>query len=103
MTQNTYYNQIFAIYSGFVYEFIGSVDDGISIQTITENFVSELVNKQVQINVTQLPNGRYLLHSFDDIISEKFNKIADLNYREPLIPIPQEDSMELQEQSQPQI
>jgi hypothetical protein len=82
--QNLYYNQLFSIYSGYVYQFIGSVTD-VDMTSITVEFITEADNAQASTSVCQLPNGSYLLHSFENIDSEKFKKIADLNYREPVI------------------
>jgi hypothetical protein len=57
---------------------ISSVTD-VDMTSITVEFITEADNAQASTSVCQLPNGSYLLHSFENIDSEKFKKIADLN------------------------
>lgn len=99
---NTFFNQVFSIYSGFVYQFKGTMSDNKSaVQDITEQFAAELNTGLSEIYVTQLPDGSYIVHSFQDLDSEKFTKIADLNYRQPFVLESQDDSStESQEESQ---
>jgi hypothetical protein len=84
--ENNYYKQIFSLYTGYVYEFIGVIPDGESaLEYITGQFVADVNNGQLQISVTQLPKGSsYILHSFENVESSNFKQLADLSYQEPL-------------------
>jgi hypothetical protein len=82
--------QLFSTYSGYVYQFIGSVPDGESpLEYITVQFVSGHGDTQINTSITQLTNGKFLVHSSENIESEKFVQIADFNYQEPLLPDPE--------------
>ena len=95
MSLNNQYKQIFSQYSGYVYQFIDAIPEGQSPEEyIINEFVNES-NKQAQeISVIQLPNvGSYILHSFEDVTSDQFVRLADLSYQEPLPePEPKTDS-----------
>lgn len=86
MSQNNQYKQIFSQYSGYVFQFLGTVPEGQSSQEyITNEFITEVNKQNLTISVTQLPNsGSYILHSFQDVTSGKFIRLADLSYQEPL-------------------
>lgn len=102
MSQNNQYKQIFSQYSGYVYQFIDTVPEGESPQEyIINQFVTEANNQVLEISVTQLPNnGAYVLHSFEDVTSEQFVRLADLSYQEPLPEV--EVEQESEEESDPQ-
>lgn len=88
-----YYKQIFSIYSGYVYEFTGNVPNGESpLEYITGQFVTEHGNGQIQSSVTQLPSGKYIIHSFVDLESQQFTRVADLNYQDPILPDPEPEA-----------
>jgi hypothetical protein len=90
---NYYFKQIFSIYSGYVYEFTGNIPDGESpLEYITGQFVTEHGDGQIQTVVTQVPGGKYYLHSFENLESVKFTQVADLSYQEPIIPDPVPDA-----------
>jgi hypothetical protein len=42
--------------------------------------------------VTRLPSGKYIIHSFENLESEQFTRVADLNYQEPLLPNPEPEA-----------
>ncbi len=86
MSQNNHYKQIFSQYSGYVYQFAESVPEGESSQEyISNEFVTESNKQALSVSVTQLPNnGSYILHSFADVTSDKFIRLAELSYQEPL-------------------
>lgn len=90
---NYYFKQIFSIYSGYVYEFTGNIPDGEPpLVYITEQFVAEHGDGQIQTAVTQVPGGKYYFHSFENLESVKFIQVADLSYQEPIIPDPVPDA-----------
>lgn len=102
MSQNNHYKQIFSQYSGYIYQFIDTIPEGESSQEyIINQFVTE-ANKQVsEISVTQLPdNGAYIIHSSQDVTSEKFVQLADLSYQAPLLEL--ESETESETDSEPQ-
>lgn len=100
MSQNNHYKQIFSQYSGYVYQFIDSIPEGESPQEyIINEFVTEANKQTLAISVTQLPNnGSYVLHSFEDVTSEQFVRLADLSYQEPLPEIEAEAEPEAETQ-----
>lgn len=98
--ENTYYKQIFSITSGYVYQFSGSIPDGETpAEYITNEFVKESGDGQIHTCVTQLTNGKYVLHSFENIESQKFIQISDLSNDPPILPDPEPEE-ETEEQSQ---
>ena len=100
MTNNAL-KQLFSTYSGYVYEFTGSVPDGQSpLEYITVQFVTIHGDTQINTSVTQLTNGKFLVHSFENIENEKFLQIADLNYQEPLLPDPEPEEPEANTQTE---
>lgn len=102
MSQNNHYKQIFSQYSGYVFQFAGTVPEGQSSEEyITNEFVTEANKQTLAISVTQLPNnGSYILHSFQDVTSGKFIRLADLSYQEPLAEL--EVEAEPEAESEPQ-
>jgi hypothetical protein len=96
MSQNNHYKQIFSQYSGYVYQFIDAIPAGESPQEyIINEFVTESNKQNLTLSVTQLPNnGVYVLHSFEDVTSEQFIRLADLSYKEPLPEIEAEPEAE---------
>lgn len=102
MSQNNQYKQIFSQYSGYVYQFIDTVPEGESPQEyIINQFVTEANNQVLEISVTQLPNnGAYVLHSFEDVTSEQFVRLADLSYQEPLPEVEVEQESEEESETQ---
>jgi len=100
MSQNNHYKQIFSQYSGYVYQFTNDVPEGQSPEEyITAEFVTESNNQTPAISVTQLPNsGSYIVHSFQDVASEKFVRLADLSYQEPLAELESETESESEPQ-----
>jgi hypothetical protein len=100
MSQNNHYKQIFSQYSGYVYQFAESVPEGESPQEYVSNeFVTESKKQASSVSVTQLPNnGLYILHSFADVTSDKFIRLADLSYQEPLAEIEPEAEPEAEPQ-----
>lgn len=88
--ENNYYKQIFSIYSGYVYEFSGTIPDNESpLEYITKEFVNEFGNGEIHTNVIQLNNGKYVIHSFENLESEKFIQVSDLSYQPPILPDPE--------------
>ena len=100
MSQNNQYKQIFSQYSGYVYQFTDTIPEGESPQEyITNEFVTESKKQNLAISVTQLPNnGSYILHSSEDVTSEKFVRLANLSYQEPL----PEVEVEVEPEAEPQ-
>jgi len=92
-TMTNYYKQLFSAYSGYAYEFTGSIPDGESpSEYITSQFVAEHGDGQIHTSVTQIPSGKYYIHSFENLESVKFTQVADLSYQEPIIPDPEPDA-----------
>ena len=102
MSQNNQYKQIFSQYSGYVYQFVGAVPEGESSnEYITDKFVTDANRRTLVVSVTQLPNnGSYILHSFEDVTSDKFIRLADLSYQEPLLEA--EPEVEAEPEAEPQ-
>ena len=102
MSQNNQYKQIFSQYSGYIYQFIDTIPEGESPQEyITNEFVTEANKQNLTLSVTQLPNnGAYVLHSFEDVTSDQFIRLADLSYQEPLPEV--EAEPEAESESDPQ-
>ena len=87
------YKQIFSIHSGYVYEFTGTVPDGETpSEYITGQFVANHGDGQIQTSVTQLPSGKYIIHSFEDSENEQFTQVADLSYQDPILPDPEPEA-----------
>lgn len=85
--QNDYLKQIFSLYSGYVYEFCGVIPENVSaFEYVTNLFVEKSGNGQIQTSVVQLNNGKYILHSFENVEDENFINIADLSYQPPILP-----------------
>ena len=101
MSQHNHYKQIFSQYSGYVYQFIDTVPAGESPQEYVINQFATEANKQIsEISVTQLPdNGAYVIHSSQDVMSEKFVQLADLSYQAPLLEIEIETESETESES----
>lgn len=100
--ENTYYKQIFSLYSGYVYEFLGTVPENeLAFEYITKEFVNEFGDGQIHTTVIQLTNGKYVIHSFENLESQKFNQVADLSYQPPILPDP-EPEQESEEQQETQ-
>lgn len=104
MSQNNHYKQIFSQYSGYVYQYLGTVPEGQSPEEyITNEFITEVNKQNLTISVTQLPNnGSYILHSVEDLTSGKFIRLADLSYQEPLAELEVEAEPEAEAESEPQ-
>lgn len=104
MSQNNQYKQIFSQYSGYVYQFIDAIPEGESFQEyITNEFVTESNKQNLTLSVTQLPNnGAYILHSFEDVTSEQFIRLADLSYQEPLPEVEADPEVEATPEAEPQ-
>lgn len=96
MSQNNKYKQIFSQYSGYVYQFTDTIPEEESPQEyITNEFVAIAKQLNSATSVTQLPNnGAYILHSFEDVTSEQFIRLADLGYQEPLLEVEPEAETE---------
>jgi hypothetical protein len=104
MSQTNHYKQIFSQYSGYVYQFIDTIPEGESPQEyITNEFVAKAKQLNSATSVTQLPNnGAYILHSFEDVTSEQFIRLADLGYQEPLLEVEAEPEVEADPEAEPQ-
>ena len=104
MSQTNHYKQIFSQYSGYVYQFIDTIPEGESPQEyITNEFVAKAKQLNSATSVTQLPNnGAYILHSFEDVTSEQFIRLADLGYQEPLLEAEAEPEAEAESEVEPQ-
>ena len=96
---NNYFRQIFSIYTGHVYQYMGEIPENADpLAHITDAMVSAIGAPNKQISVVQLPNGSYIVHSFEEVENEQFIKLGNLNDPEPVPTLP-ETSNEGQEQT----
>jgi hypothetical protein len=96
---NNYFRQIFSIYTGHVYQYTGEIPENAEPLAHITGAISEVIGyPNKQISVVQLPNGTYIVHSFEEVENEQFVKLGNLNDPEPAPTLP-ETSNEGQEQS----
>jgi hypothetical protein len=97
---NLYFKQLFRKFSGYIYQYTGTIPEGEDPTTFLINEFVSLANRTgLEINLTQLSNGSFVIHSFENLENESFIKVCDLNY-DPLpeiIPAPEPEPEEEEE------
>lgn len=87
--ENIYYKQLFSKFSGYIYEYRGLIAENEDAKTfIIEQFISEADRVGLEISVSELKNGTFVLHSFENLESLNFYKICDLS-EDPPPPLPE--------------
>ena len=77
---NLYFKQLFRKFSGYIYEYVSQIPDGEDPKTfIIDEFVSETGKVGLELSATQLSNNMLVVHSYENIESNKFNKLFDLS------------------------
>ena len=89
-----YFKQLFRKFSGYIYQYTGEIPEGEDPTTFLINEFVSLANRTgLEINLTRVPNGAFLLHSYETLESDVFVKLCDLNYNPlpeiVLEPVPQ--------------
>lgn len=76
-----YFKQLFRKFSGYIYQYTGEIPDGEDPTTFLINEFVSLTNKTgLEINLTQISNGTFVIHSFEHVENAAFTILYDLNY-----------------------
>jgi hypothetical protein len=87
---NLYFKQLFRKFSGYIYQYTGEIPDGEDPKIfLIDEFVSIANRTGLEINLTQVSNGTFVVHSYENLESEVFIKLCDLSYEPEPEPEPE--------------
>jgi|LakMenEpi03Aug12_release.lakeMendotaPanAssembly.Ray.scaffolds.fasta_scaffold489618_2 hypothetical protein len=86
---HVYFKQLFRKFSGFIYQYVGLIPEGEDPRDFLSNeFVSLTGKNGLEISLSQLSNGSFVIYSNENLESNTFIKVHDLSYQPELETLP---------------